>query len=668
MMPKIFQLAIGLVIRRGERTFKFDRQLAADIPTYIFVDEITGEPKKYTLGELTREMDKGEVQVVSGEEVDSLSPREERFGLIQSFDSLPQKEQKSVERRYRYVMGAMHAGITRASRHKVATFLRGLGGFVPRQSETAEERERDPKPPGVSTLIRWLSDYQDSGRSLTSLVSGYVRRKMPKRLDEFVLKKCRECIDRYYLNKARRSIRWTTEKVQEVLDDLVEKGKLAREKAKVSETTVRGLLKEIDPYIIDLKRKGAAFANNKWRYSLAGARSRYPLMRYEIDHTVLDVVVVCEISGMPLGRPTITLVVDAFSGYIAGMFISFWGTGVASVLSALKVAILPKDDLTQALGLTQRWLPYGIPALFCVDNGLEFHSKDFMRAAMLLGSDVEYCGTRMPWGKPFVERDNGELMQYLPAQGRVFKPEKNYIPPSPEGTACITFSRLCKCLVSAVVKVHANRIDRGQQQTRLQLHMDGMAKMLPPRLPSSTKELELLTAVNKQCTVTHDGVLFSWLHYRSMELAQLRRATASNFRTWVKFNPEDLGHVYVQDPVSLSWLIVPCTVPEYASGLSLPQHKRIRSNKAYVLKASNAEEVLMQGKRELNKEFWDAIKYGKKIPKRAVQAVYGLTSSKSFQAAEQGVLDAPQPDLVVGGQNLPMDEAELIPEFDTELG
>lgn len=660
-MSKLYQLAIGLTVRRGERVFKFSHQLSAETPTYIFQDEVTGEPVKYTLSEVARLIDKGEMQIVSGEEVDNASDREKRLGLMAPTATAPHDEQEL--RKYRYVMAARYAGLSRGARKGVVALLARLNGMMPRVGEGKEER--DPSPPSDSTVLRWLRKYQDSGDSKLGLTSGYKLRRQPKRVSKEVIALCRSAIAKHYLNQQRRSIRYTHEQVQAEIKKLIKLGELAREKAAISESTTRRLILEIDPYYRDLKRFGAHHANKNYRYSLSGARARFPLMRYEIDHTVIDIVVVCDLSGMPLGRPTLTLVVDACSGYIVGFFISFWGTGLASVLAALKVSILPKDDLTQALGLKARWIAYGIPMLFVVDNGMEFHAVDFMRAAMMLGTNVEFCGTRRPWHKPFVERTIGELMHQLPAEGRVFKPKTNYLPPSPDKTACITFSRLCSLLVSNIVNVHANEIDDIRLTTAFQEHSDGLANMLPPRLPSSTKELELIAARNKfDVNVSHDGVVLNWLRYRSIELANLRKATAANFKTCIKFNPEDLGHIYVQDPISKGWLTVPCSHPKYANGLSVVQHAAVRQHKKDVLKARNAPEILMQGREELARDYADAVRHGKKLSKLAMRATYGLTSSRSFLAAIQGGAEVPKPEVVVGGNQRPTEEDTRVEVFD----
>lgn len=173
-----------------------------------------------------------------------------------------------------------------------------------------------------------------------------------------------------------------------------------------------------------------------------------------------------DLTGLPMGRPTITVVVDSFSGYIVGIHVSFWSAGLANALAAFKIAIRPKDFLTEHAGLTNKWLAYGIPDLIVVDNGLEFHSKHFHTAAMHLATDVLHCAVRQPWLKPMVERAIGEINGYLPTAGRVEKQLTNYLPENPDKTACITFGALCTGLLKAVAlgEIRCHSVSQGRRQ------------------------------------------------------------------------------------------------------------------------------------------------------------------------------------------------------------
>lgn len=192
-----------------------------------------------------------------------------------------------------------------------------------------------------------------------------------------------------------------------------------------SRSTVERRIREIDPYVRDLRRFGSGYAKNKWRFSLAGDQSTRILERVEVDHTQLDIWVLDPVSGVPLGRPWITVLIDRLSGYVLAIYISFYGPSAGSVAGALKASILPKADLLESCGISGDWSAMGVAELYVVDNGLEFHSRAFRLMAWALRADLLYNPVRQPWLKPAIERAMAEFNRTLPSRGKVYSPIKN---------------------------------------------------------------------------------------------------------------------------------------------------------------------------------------------------------------------------------------------------
>jgi putative transposase len=122
-----------------------------------------------------------------------------------------------------------------------------------------------------------------------------------------------------------------------------------------------------------------------------------------------------------------------------------------------------------------------------------------------------------------------------------------------------------------------------------------------------------------------------YLRFNSVELQELRRQTAERFKTLVKFNPEDLGSVWVQDPRQKGWLKVPCCAGEYANGLSLIQHRAIRTAKRDELNQRDATAVLLRAKTELIDLWQSRSLKSKRLKSTQLRALAGLTSSHSFR-------------------------------------
>jgi len=110
----------------------------------------------------------------------------------------------------------------------------------------------------------------------------------------------------------------------------------------VSRETVRQIAASTNRHDLTKRRYGRQAADNVHGGRGAGVLTTRPLERVEIDHTLCDVHLVDEESKRCTGRPWLTLVVDHYSGAILGYHLSLNPPSAASVIAALRHAILPK--------------------------------------------------------------------------------------------------------------------------------------------------------------------------------------------------------------------------------------------------------------------------------------------------------------------------------------
>ena len=61
----VFVLSIGLVVRRGARTWRLDRRLEDD--TLVFVDQIDGRPMTLTVSQLWKELLSKKLAIAQGD-------------------------------------------------------------------------------------------------------------------------------------------------------------------------------------------------------------------------------------------------------------------------------------------------------------------------------------------------------------------------------------------------------------------------------------------------------------------------------------------------------------------------------------------------------------------------------------------------------------------------
>jgi putative transposase len=644
-----FALTRGLVVRRGDRTWSLQRHLPDN--TLVFEDQLTGRPLTLTVSQLWTELQARRLHIVTGE-----PPGQPEAGsavVVFDWSTLPDHVRRQTERRLEYVRRVSKEGITRGSRADIQQAIVRIAAAIV-----------DPAPPSASSVMAWMRRLDQAGRAPSALVSRAFRRRSQARLAFAVLDAARRVLADFYCSASRPSLVDVLTRVRSELALLVRRQELTAKQADISLSTLRRLKDRIDPYQRDVARYGAAYARNRWRYSLKGVSAPRAMARYEIDHTLLDVVAVCDVSGLPLGRPTITVVVDAFSGYVVGFFVSFWGTGLSSTFAALKVALAPKPDLSE-LGVVQHvWLGMGSPELLAMDNGLEFHSPQLRRLALQLDVDLEYCAVRQPWLKPVVERSLGSLIRYLPASGRIRRAQANELALDPDSTAAVTFSDLCTGLLKVFVDVLPFERNERKLNRPWDLFSESLASLPPPNLIADVNGLDVIVAPSDRLTVGNEGIVRHYLRYNSAELQAMRRVTAHSFKTEVKYDPENLHHVWVQDPRNHQWLCVPSCQPEYTAGLSFVQHRAIRAHARETLERRNAEAVLMRAKEELAALWSQRVARGKRLKASHLRALQGLTSSHLLRgpAATQSAGKPPSVPVLTGADLRP--EEHPIPVFE----
>ena len=78
--------------------------------------------------------------------------------------------------------------------------------------------------------------------------------------------------------------------------------------------------------------------------SLSFTPGRYevdaPMSVWQIDHTLLDVIIVSELDRVPIGRPWGTFIIDVASRVMAGYYLSLDPPSSLSVARALTMAVI----------------------------------------------------------------------------------------------------------------------------------------------------------------------------------------------------------------------------------------------------------------------------------------------------------------------------------------
>lgn len=649
-MPLI-SLETGLVVRRGARTLEFMRLLPGN--KVQFQDQLTQQVQTFHLARFYAGVLAKQFVPVLAEEEETNGPST-RPKFVKDFSCLKEKEQASLRRKLKYVAAMRRRGISRGQRSQVAKSLPEIA-----------EKIKDVNPPSVSTVLDWMRKYEVSARNPASLISGNSHRRRSSRVNELVEAVINRKLKAIYLTRSRQTLKHTLDHIRRELNQEQEAGKLSEADARVSMSTVQRRLKELNPFEVVKARYGAQYARAKFRTSVEGTLATRPLQRIECDHTLLNWVVICDRTGLPLGRPTLTIVVDSFSGYVVGIYVSFYGPGLTSVLNVLKNAILPKDDLAKAAGTKKPWIAFGIGETLLLDNGMEFHSAQFQLAAWELGIDLEYCRVRTPWLKPKVERFFLNL-DFLAGRGRVFKPVENAQRIDPVKDAAITFTDFLRGLIQFVVDVYPFESNSRTLEMPFEKYQSGLLDMPPPLFPSSFDQLDMIAAMSKQLTVASGGVELLGLPYSSPELMVMKKAVASRFRTLVKWSPDDLEQVYVQNPRDQTWLIVPSLWPQYTSGLSWIQHRLVRQHAREKRIEGGMEKVLSQARLDIHDIWMEPIARVHRRKDATKLAQFSGASSSTLFRAEGAAKPVPTPEQVISREEVSASHDEVeIPDFES---
>ncbi len=122
-----------------------------------------------------------------------------------------------------------------------------------------------------------------------------------------------------------------------------------------------------DPYRQRLRRQGrrSAYALEPFYFELELKTPRHGDRPFEIghiDHTELDVEVVCSRTGRVLGRPWLTLLIDAYSRRVPAIYLTFDPPSYRSCMMVLRECVRRHQRL---------------PQIVVVDGGKEFESTYF---------------------------------------------------------------------------------------------------------------------------------------------------------------------------------------------------------------------------------------------------------------------------------------------------
>ncbi|MFN7399358.1 MAG: transposase family protein [Sandaracinobacter sp.] len=471
----------------------------------------------------------------------------------------------------------------------------------------------DLRPPHPSTLRRWYNKRGVPGeRHAGDMSSGRGRFRRLPTFDPLILKVKRVWVARYWAD-ARLSMKDAYSSFACVVAHLQDRqagkrrlrnGLMVARSHPVSpllvganlscpsrETFRRAVQKEERRATYEA-RYGTKAAEDRYRTTKGHMQASQILERVTLDHTTIDAFCIIDTkTGAVLGRPTICVLVDAYSSCPIGWFVTFEPPSHFTVIEAIRRANRPKIQLAAANpAMPELKYLYGRPSTLVVDNALENTSGSFRDAMMEVGIAVEYAPPGQPRWKGSVERIHLTLRKLLSErvpggiQGTV--DERRQLGIHPEAEAMLDIATLDQ-LIGQAIATYVYEPHRTMKMAPMKRWIDSATQHGIDFIPDENV-LDQITGRAKICQLNRNGVQLHGLCYNDHSVVarlldvlvprtkKRRRPNGSAVASVkVKYNPANISEIHVFDEVSNEYLTMPCTDRSYTKGLSLWSHQRV---------------------------------------------------------------------------------------------
>jgi putative transposase len=314
--------------------------------------------------------------------------------------------------------------------------------------------------------------------------------KRGRKRDESLLGDEREallsvCIDEFYLRPERPSLAALHLEVRR---------RFAQQTLAVPNyRTVRRRAEAVDAHTKIRRRDGAKKARELGPLSVSSLQPQRALEVVQIDHTLVDAIVVHRESRQPIGRPWLTLAVDVKTRMITGFHVSLWPPSALSVCLALTHAVLSKTSWLADRELqTLDWPASGLPQVLHVDNAQEFHSEALVRGCQEYGIHLDHRPAGQPHFGGHIERLIGTMMgavHLLP--GTTFSDVKQKGCYPSEARAILTISELERWLALQIAGVYHLSLHSSLGTTPLAAWQEAMGRLTDQQLADRFEAAEL---------------------------------------------------------------------------------------------------------------------------------------------------------------------------------
>ncbi len=500
--------------------------------------------------------------------------------------------------------------------------------------------------PNWVTVTRWLKRYLNTGKDAFALLDdNHSKGNRTRRYPISVLHIVDDVVDQIYLTPERRTVEETLTHAIVVVERENRQRPMEMQLPLPTRRLVQASINNIEAYDRYAARYSQLSATRKFRSTLHMNVTDHPLECAEIDHTLLDLMVVDEATGMPFGRPWLTVCIERYTRCVLGINLGFEPPSYLTVARCLKHAFLPKVGLQEQYPeIKNAWLAHGVMSKLIVDNGLEFHGLGLEAVCLSLGIDLQFTPRKTPWWKGAVERFIGTLNRNVAhgVPGTTFSNIFDKADYDPVKNAVISLNKLNLILNKWIVDSYHQAPHRSLDRISPELKWTSSIQPEDISLPDNPARLDAILGKAEQRTVTHKGIQYLGLYYNSSELAGLRRRIGDTFKVEIRVDAGNLGHIHMISPDNKEIMRIPCLDLEYADDLTSWQHDLCqRYARERLQKLGNTSNAWRHAKVEIY-ELVQVEIGGRKKKKLHAKAARFVEANKPLKSVMPSTNDAPQ--------------------------
>ena len=389
--------------------------------------------------------------------------------------------------------------------------------------------------------------------------------KGKRRLSEPVEKIIQNILQKRYLTKQKRSevVIW-----REIIQSCRDLG-LKRP----SLNTVRSRIQQLDPRVVMRKREGL---NAERKLQSVGGKPPEiiaPLDQVQIDHTVIDLIVVDNVNRQPIGRPYLTVAIDVYSRCLVGMVVTLEAPSATSVGLCLAHVVCDKRLWLEQMNLDVSWPMSGKPKSLYLDNASEFKSEALRRGCAQHGIQLNYRPLGQPHYGGIIERVIGTAMQRIhELPGTTFSNPSQRGDYDSDKKAVFTLSELESWLTLAVATYHGTVHSTLNKPPAIRW-FEGISQFAEPIVVTQQRAflIDFLPVLRRKLCRT--GFLIDHVTYYSdaLKIWIAKRDQLNKFI--IRRDPRDISRVWVLDPEGRHYLEISYRTISHPT-VTLWEHKK----------------------------------------------------------------------------------------------